>query len=291
MSGALGISPIQQYVGYSANEAKQAASYALTSPQETGLITYFRKNASAITTPAQLLGNYKALSVVLGAFGIGNLIGSTALVRQLLTQNPASAGSTAQRIGNAKYLAFAQALHSWSPPPFGTQAGVAAIVKAYQLTGFESSLSPATGSGGQNNGLQAALYFTRTAGSITSYTQLQSDQQLLNVAVTAIGLPLNAYDNLSFDQQTALLKQKLPIADLKKPSYVQHLAEEYIVQQQLANGPVNATPQAGSLLNAFSDSDTTASSLLTILDEGNTTTTALSSTGTSATSPLLSLFA
>ena len=290
MSGALGISPIQQYVGYSANEAKQAASHALASPQETALISYFQKNAAAITTPAQLLGNYKALSVVLGAFGIGDLVGSTALVKQLLTQDPSSTSSTAQRIGNAKYLAFAKALHSWSPPPFGNQAGVAAIVKSYQLTSFESSLSPASGSGGQN-GLQAALYFTRIAGSITSYTQLQSDQQLLNVAVTAIGLPLNAYDNLSFEQQSALLKQKLPIANLQKPSYVQHLAETYIVQQQLAQGPVNATPQAGSLLNAFSNSDTTASSLLTILNAGNTTTTALSSTGSAAKSPLLSLFA
>ena len=291
MSGALGVSPIQQYVSYSANEAKQAASYALTNPQETSLIDYFQKNASSITTPTQLLGNYKALSVVLGAFGIGNLVGSTALVKQLLTQNPESSGSTAQRIGNAKYIAFAKAMSNWSPPPFSTTAGVAAIVKSYQLYGFENSLTPSSGSGQPDNGLAAALYFTRTAGSLTSYTQLQSDQQLLNVAVTAIGLPLTAYDNLSFDQQTALLTQKLPIADLQKPSYVQHLAEQYIVKQQLANGPTSSTPQAGSLLNAFSETDTTASSLLAILGASNTATTALSSTGTSASSSLLSLFA
>ncbi len=289
MSGALGISPIQQYVSYSANEAKQAASYALSSPQETALTAYFTKHAASITTPAQLQGDYKALSVVLGAFGIGDLVGSTALVKQLLTQDPSSAGSTAHRIGNAKYLAFAKAMHSWSPPPFATTAGVAAVVKSYQLYGFENSLGSGGAAGGQDNGLQAALYFTRTAGSLTSYTQLQSDQQLLNVAVTAVGLPLSAYDNLSFDQQTALLKQKLPIADLKKPSYVQHLAETYIVQKQLANGPVDTTPQAGSLLNAFSNSDTTAGSLLTIL--GQAAGSGTSNTGTTASDPLLSLFA
>ena len=209
----------------------------------------------------------------------------------MLTQDPTSASSTAQRVGNAKYIAFAKALHAWSPPPFGNAAGIASIVKAYQLFGFEKNLTPATGSGGQNNGLQAALYFSRIAGSLTSYTQLQSDQQLLNVAVTAIGLPLTAYDNLSFDQQTALLKAKLPIASLQTPSYVKHLAEKYIVQQQIANGPVNSTPQAGSLLNAFSSSDTTANSLLTILNAGNTANTLLSSGGTAAGSPLLSLFA
>lgn len=291
MSAASGISPIQQYVSDSANEAKQAAAYALTNRQESALTAYFRKNAGAITSPAGLLGDYKALSVVLGAFGIGDLIGSTALVKQLLTQDPSSKGSTAYRIGNAKYLAFANALHNWTPPPFASQAGVAAVVKSYQLYGFEGSLGPSAASGGQDNGLQAALYFTRMAGSITSYTQLQSDQQLLNVAVTAIGLPLTAYDNLTFEQQSALLAQKLPIANLAKPGTVQHLAEQYIVQKQLANGPVNTTPQAGSLLNAFSDSDTTANSLLTILNAGNTTGTALSSTGTTASNPLLSLFA
>ena len=293
MSGALGISPIQQYVSYAANEAKHAASYALTNPTESSLGAYFTKNAATITTPTQLLGNYKALSVVLGAFGIGSLIGSTALIKQLLTQDPTSKSSTAQRIGNAQYLAFAQALHSWSPPPFGTTAGVSAVVKAYQLYGFEASQNaPATGGGtAQNNGLQQALYFTRIAPSITSYLQLQSDQQLLNVAVTAVGLPLTAFDGLSFEQQSALLKQKLPIANLTKPSFVTHLAEEYIVQQQLANGPSISTPQAGSLLNAFSDTDTTAASLLTILNASTTTSTSVSSTGTTAANPLLSLFA
>ncbi len=293
MSGTLGIiSPIQQYVSYSTNEAKHAASYALSNPQETILGNYFTKNAASITTPAQLLGNYKALSVVLGAFGIGDLIGSTALVKQLLTQDPSNTGSTAHRIGNAKYLAFAKALHSWSPPPFATPSAVAATVKAYQLFGFEASQNaPASGGGtAQNNGLQQALYFTRIAPSITSYLQLQSDQQLLNVAVTAVGLPLTAFDGLSFEQQSALLKQKLPIANLTKPGFVTHLAEQYIVQQQLANGPVNSTPQAGSLLNAFSDSDTTAGSLLTILNASDTATTSLSSSGTTAANPLLSLF-
>jgi hypothetical protein len=294
MSGSLGISPISQYLSYAKNEAKYAASYAQTNAQQSGLITYFQKHAAAITTPAALLKDYKALSVVLGAFGIGGLIQSTALVKQLLTQDPSSGSSTAQRIGNAKYLAFANALHSWNPPPFASTDGVTAIVKAYQLNNFEASQSPAgtdpSAATTQDNGLQQALYFTRQAGSLTSYTQLQSDPELLAVAVTGLGLPLTAYDNLTYEQQTALLKQKLPIANLKKPAFVQHLAEQYIVQQQLANGPVAATPPAGSLLNAFSGNDTSANSLLTILGDSASGTTALSGSGTAA-NPLLSLFA
>jgi len=291
MSGALTTSPIQQYLSYSADEPKFAGNYALTSAQETNLTGYFQAHAASITSPAALLGDYKALSVVLGSFGIGNLLGSTALIKQLLTQDPSSRGSTAYRIGNAKYLAFAHALHNWTPPPFGTKAGVNAIVKAYQLNGFEASVSStgqsinATSATAQDNGLQQALYFTRNAGAITSYTQLQSDPELLAVAVAGAGIPLNAYDNLSYEQQTALLKQKLPLANLKTPAKVQRLAEQFIVLQQLANGPSTAAPLAGSLLNAFAATDTSANSLLTILGAG-------SNAGTAATpNPLLSLFA
>jgi hypothetical protein len=293
MSGSVGSSPIQQYLSYSANEAKVAASYTATNGQDTNLLAYFQKHAASITTPAALLKDYKALSVVLGAFGVGNLINSPALLKQFLTQDPTSTSSTAHRIGNAKYLAFAVAFKSWNPPPFSTASGVNAIVKGFQLNAFEASANSATdaasGVTSQTSGLQQALYFTRLAGSITTYTQLQSDPDLLAVAVSGLGLPLTAYDNLSFGQQTALLQNKLPIADLKKPAYVQHLAEQYLVQQQLANGPVDTTPQAGSLLNAFSGSDTSASSLLGILNTGNGTS--LSGTAASSTNALLSLFA
>jgi hypothetical protein len=297
MSGSIGGSPISQYLQYAKDEPKYAASYSQTNAQQTNLIGYFQKHAASITTPAALLKDYKALSVVLGAFGVGNLINSPALVKQLLTQDPTSGASTAQRIGNAKYLAFATALHSWSPPPFATSDGVTAIVKAYQLNNFEASeggttTSSSGSSTNLNDGLQQALYFTRQAGSITSYDQLQSDSELLSVAVSGLGLPLTAYDNLSYDQQTALLKQKLPIADLKKPAFVQHIAEQYIVQQQLANGPTSSTPQAGSLLNAFSGTDSSANSLLTILGAAsNTGGSTLLGGNSSGSNSLLSLLA
>jgi Protein of unknown function (DUF1217) len=288
MSGSTGLSPLQSYISYSTNEAKYANAASLGNGQQTGLINYFTANAAKITTPASLLTNYKALSVVLGAFGIGSLINSTALVKQLLTQDPSSKSSVAYRIGNAKYLAFAKALQTWNPPPFSTADGVNAIVTAYKTNNFEASANS------QTPGLQNALYFTRTAKSITSITQLQSDSSLLAVAVTGIGLPLNAYDNLSFTQQTALLKQKLNVADLQKPAYVQHLAELYLVQQQLTAGTQLPTVQPGSIASLFGGSSTSGDGVLTILQDSNgggTSSLLGTSTSGTATNPVLSLFA
>ena len=293
MSGSTLVSPLQTYAADSANEAKYATAAAAANTQQAGLISYFQSHAAHITTQAALLKDYRALSVVLGAFGLSSLVQSTALVKQLITQDPTSTSSVAHRIANAKYLAFAKAMQSWNPPPFGTASGVAAIVTAYKTNNFE------TQAGQQSAGLRQALYFTRIAPSITSYTQLQSDPDLMAVAVTGLGLPLSAFDNLSFTQQSALLKQKLTIADLQKPSYVRHLAQLYLVQQQLASSTSLPKVQPGTLVSLFSpagSSSNTGNGLLAILQNAQNassgvTTSLLGSPSGTATNPLLSLFA
>jgi hypothetical protein len=287
MSGSTGLSPIQSYLTYSTNEAKYANANAAGNAQATGLIDYFQKNASSITSPAALLGNYKALSVVLGAFGLSGSINETALLQKLLTQDPTRKTSLAQTLGSAKYLSFATALSNWKPPPFATASGVGSVITAYKTNLFEAS------AGTQTPGLQNALYFTRLAGSLKTITQLQSDASLLAVAVTGLGLPLTAYDNLTFTQQTTLLTQKLKIADLQKPSYVKHLAELYLVQQQLNAPATPAAPAAGSVASLFSSSGTASSAngVLTILEGSNGGSSSLLGTTTTGNSNLLSLFA
>lgn len=287
MSGSSGLPPLQSYLTYAADEAKYANTAAAANGQESRLITYFQKNAGSINSPSALLGNYKALTVVLGAFGLSSSINDTALLQKLLTQDPNSKTSLAQRLGNAKYLSFATALSNWNPPPFATASGINSVVTAYKTNQFEAS------AGQQTPGLQNALYFKRTAGSITTLTQLQSDANLLAVAVTGIGLPLTDFEELSFTQQTALLKTKLNIADLQKPSYVQHLSELYLVQQQL-NAPLTpAAPAVGSPLSLFPDSGTSTSGdgVLTILEGSTGATSSLLGTTSTGTSNLLSLFA
>lgn len=289
MSGTTGVSPIQSYLMDSANETKLAIASAKASAQQTSLIQSFQKNASSITTPAALLKNYPALSVVLGAFNLSSSIHSTALLQKLMTQDPSSKTSVAYKLGNAQYLSFAHAMSNWNPPPFSSASGVNAIVTAYQTNQFEASAEK------QTPGLQDALYFTRMASSITKITQLQSDPKLLAVAVSSLGLPLKAYDNLSYTQQTSLLTNKLKMSDFSKPSYVQHLAEVYVVQQQL-NTPLTPTaPAAGSMLSLFegSGNNNGAGGLLTILESSTGTTSSLLGSGTStgSASNILSLFA
>ncbi len=101
MSGTSGMSPVESYLTYSTNEAKYANADAKGNAQETNLIAYFQKNAGKITSPAALLGNYQALSVVLGAFNMSSSINQTALLKKLMTEDPTSKTSTAQKLASA----------------------------------------------------------------------------------------------------------------------------------------------------------------------------------------------
>ncbi len=282
MTTAALLPPIPLYLSYAANESAEAAKAAQSNGQAQALIAHFQSASAKITTPNALLADYKSLQVVLGAFGIGNQIGNTAILRQLLTQDPTSKSSVAYRLGNPKTLAFAKALSNWNKPPFADAGSRTSIVAAYQTNIFEASASQ------QAPGLQQALYFTREIGQVTSLTQLQSDPDLLAVAVTAAGLPVQDFDVLDFATQTRILKDKIKLSDYQNPKTVQRLAEQYLVAQQTA--ATNASVPPGSLLSLFGGSDTSGNSLLTVLE----TASGASSSGTTASnsgSLVLSLFA
>jgi hypothetical protein len=280
MSGTTGLSSIQLYTQYAANETKYATASVAANAQSTALIDYFKQVAPSLTTPQALLGNYKALTVVLGAFGLQDKIDDTAILKQLLTQDPSSKTSLAQQLGSAKYQLFAQALSNWNPPPFSTAAGINQIVAAYTTNSFETT------AGQQVSGLGNALYFTREASSLTSIAQVQADSNLLDVVVTGLGLPLDNFEELSFAQQTSILTSKLPLSQLQNAGDVQRLAERYLISQAT---DANDAPAPGSTVALFTGTtDSDGDDLLSILYP-DSNTNADSSSGT--TSSVLSLFA
>jgi len=278
MSGTVGFQPIQLYQQYSAKESTYAAASLKANPQDNALIAYFNAHAASITTPAQLLGNYKILTVVLSAFNLQSSIKDTALLNKLMTQDPTSKTSLAQTLGNAQYQLFANALSNWKTPPFASAADRAQLISSYSTNVFEQTADT------QATGLANALYFTREAPSIKSITALQSDSKLLQVALAASGITYDQYVQLDFSQQTSFLTSKVKIAQFQTPSYVNRLAEQYLLQQ---TSSASSAPPAGSVASLYSDSaDTTGNGVLGILDPSAGIDTSDSSSGN-----VLSLFA
>ena len=278
MSGFTGLPPIPLYLTYAAQESKYATSSLQSNAQANANLAYFKSVASAIKTPSALLKDYKALSVVLGAFGLQDKIGNTAILSQLMTQDPTSTSSLAHKLGDAKYQLFANALSNWNPPPFSTAAGIAQIASAFTTNTFEKA------AGQQATGLNKALYFTREAASLKSVAAVQSDSDLLSVVVTSLGLPLQNFQELGFDQQTAILTKKLNFASFQDPAQVKRMAEQYLVQQQ---STANDSPAPGSVASLYDDgSDAGGNGLLGILYPS-----ASDGSGDDGGSNVLSLFA
>ncbi len=241
MSGISGLPPIPMFNFIAPRETQDVTQFEKTDPQTSADIAYFKKVAPTLTTPTALLNNYRALGVVLNAFGMSANINQPALLKQFLTQNPKASSSTANQIGNPLYIRFANAMAQFKPPPFSSAAGINAVVTALGTNNFEAAqdtLSP---------GIADALYFSRTIKSVTSLAQLMSDPKLLNVATTATNMPPQ-FGGLDYSQQVSLLSAQINVKNFQKPAFVEKFITQYLAINQASNTTVADPSGALSVL-------------------------------------------
>ena len=209
-------------------------------------IAYFKSVAPTLTTPAKLLANYRALTFVATAYGLGSEVDQTAILQKLMTQNPSSTTSLAQQLSDNNYRVFASAMSTWTPPPFSTATGINAAIAGYQQNSFDTSV------GTDSTPLQEALYFTQNAKGATSIYQLMSDPALLTVVRTALGLPA-AFGNLTFTQQVAILKPRVDMTQFATTAGVAKFVNKYLAMDQL-NQITSGTAASSPLLTLFGNS-------------------------------------
>jgi hypothetical protein len=190
-------------------------------------IAYFQSVAPTLTTPEALLNNYRALTFVTTAFGMSGQQNETALLKDLMTQNPNSSSSLAQQLGTSNYLQFANALSNWNPPPFSTQAGINQAIAGYQQNTFDVAVAQ------DNPVLANALYFTQNAQGATTITQLMSNSTLLAVVTGALGIP-STFGYLSFQQQESMLTSMVNMSQFSTAAGVADLVNQYIDMSEVA---------------------------------------------------------
>ena len=153
-------------------------------------------------------------------------------------------------------------------PALHDASNVKTILSQYETSQYE------TQQGKQIPGMDDALYFTRTAPTITSITQLMSDTRLLGVVTTNLGLG-NTYGLLPYDQQLTLLTAKLKLSTFGNPTSLQHYVEQFLAlsSENAANGG-NTLDPASVLLsggntntgnNSYGNGGGTADALMSAL--------------------------
>ena len=189
-------------------------------------VAYFKSVASKLTTPDALLKDYRALTFVATAYGLGSQVDQTAILRKLMTQDPTSPSSLAQQLSDDNYRKFASALSVWAPPPFSSQSTIDAAIAGFKRHSFETSI------GTDSIALQEATYFSRNAQGLTKLSQLMADKPLLDVVRTALGIP-EAFKGLNYDQQVALLKPRVDMGQFATAAGVAEFVDKYLAMDQI----------------------------------------------------------
>jgi Protein of unknown function (DUF1217) len=249
MSGSIsGVSPVTTYLGAEKDEATAAATYAESDAATQNEVATFEKTASSLTSASDLMDNYSDLQVVLGAYSLSSISGETALVKDLLTQDPTSATSLAKSSGNATWLAFADAFSTWgenggtaSATPF-TSDTISSIVSNFDEVQYEGDTA------NQDSGVGNALYFTRTMTSSMSLADIMSNSTLLNVVETVSGYNPDQFGALDYTQQVSMLTSKVNLDDFSTPAGIQKYAERYLAMLQISP-QTPSTPE--SLMDLF----------------------------------------
>lgn len=221
---AAGMPAIPAYLAATKDETATALKAEKGDATASQMASAFTANAPKLASADQLLKDYRSLSVVLGAFGMSGMMGQTAILRKLMTQDPTDKSSLAATSGNALWQRFAQQMSAWSSgsTPFTAPGSITAITNQYLVGQYETSEGSAV------PGLADALYFTRTASGITSINTLMSDPTSLKVVETTLGLDPTQFGALDFDEQQRILTQQVKLSDFTTPAGVQRMAEQYL---------------------------------------------------------------
>ncbi len=250
MSGSVGLPPIPLYLSIEKNEQTAVTRTEASDVTAQSAVTHFKQAAPTIATPQALLKDYRSLTVVLGAFGMSSMIGETAIIRKLMTQDPTSPTSLAKTSNNALWQRFAQQMSTWSATatPLRSTTSVSTIASQFLTNQFETRQGTAT------PGMQQALYFTRTASSASSLNALMSDPTQLNVVETVLGLDPTQFGALDFTEQQSILRKDVDLKQFGTPAGIQRYAERYLAITQASPPSVAQTFTEASLFGSDSSS-------------------------------------
>jgi hypothetical protein len=217
-------------------------------PAVKSATAYYEANIGSVASIQDLVSNYRLLSYVLNAYGLGDQIHATALITQVLEGGVSNPKSLANTLTDSRWRAFVAAFN------FANGAQSVSSANAVETTTsdyVEQQLESDQGS--QDVGVQLALYFQRVAPTVTSEYGILADPNLLQAARTIFGLsPATSATNIDMQAQT--LSTLMPISDLQDPTKLKELTERFTAMYDLTYGP-----SSGATTNLTVDSGNPAS--------------------------------
>ena len=200
---------------------------------------YYLSKITSIKSIDAFLGDDRVYQYAMRAYGLQDMTYAKAFMRKVMTEGIDNSGSFANKLSDGRFKAFATAFN------FARYGGTATTFTRTQQGTVDLYVRQTleTDEGRSNEGIRLALYFQRTAPTVTTVLGLLADRALLKVTQVALGLPASS-SVLNLDRQVELVKKHLKIADLKDPAKLDKLLQRFAALWELENPttPSNTIP-------------------------------------------------
>jgi hypothetical protein len=254
------------YLAISQNLARYQSMVA-DQPAVKTASEYYAANIGKVTSIKDFVSNYRLLSYALDAYGLGDQVNSTALVKQVLEGGVSNPKSLANTLSNPNWAKFAAAFNFAADG--ASSISTASAIKTTTSAYVEQQLE--TDEGEQDPGVQLALYFQRVAPTESSGIQIMGDENLLDVVQTIFGLPPET-TGTNIDDEAAEISRLAPASQLQNSKDLQQLTERFTAMYDLdygAGGVDASTPLTVSSDGVSSKPADASSTILGNVISGN----------------------
>lgn len=221
--GVAGGNPVLALSQAERNQTKKIAAEA-KKPEVQRDVAAFRKAVAGAKDVKSLLANPAVQKVLLTANGLGDQIGSTALVTKALTSKVSDPKSLANALSNPAWKAAA-ATYDFANKGLAILRDpkvLDTLSSAYAEISWRKSLDVST------PGLSDALAFRERAASVRNAYDILGDPVLRRVVTTTLGIPQEiAYQSLNAQEKA--VNSKVDIKLFKDKNFVETFARRYLI--------------------------------------------------------------
>lgn len=246
----------------------QQAAHAQTTTVQKDL-ERFRSAIGAVESAADLVDNYSALNVALGAFGLQDDIGNRFFIRKVMEEGVSDGAALANRLTDPRYAALAATFDfsNGRPAALSDPDALAGIEAQYMSRDFEVQV------GRTNSDLRLALGLERdlrnlaerVASDNARWFSVMGNPPLRKVFEGALGLPPST-GTLDIDRQLIIFRDKAEavfgvssVADFLEPERLKDLRSRFLIRSQ-SQSSASASP----LLSLFNSGASAQGLLLTL---------------------------
>ena len=219
-----------------ARDLDRSLSLKASERQVTLETNYYLENIGKVESIDEFLADTRLFKYAMKAFGLEDMAYAKAYMRKVLTEGTTDEKAFVNRIADERFKQFATVFDFAGNGPAAVEGSDAqqGVVDRYVRQSLEVS------AGEENEGVRLALYFQRSASTVTSAYGILADEALLKVVFTALGFP-DEMRGANIDRQAAAIEARLDVSSLQDPKEVEKLLTRFTALWDAADA-TNVSP-------------------------------------------------